>query len=140
MVLKLPVVLLPTASSPLAVLWFPVVVSGERGKTIGRVVESGRVCEKCFPTSGRVLESGCVDEQRSKTNRGIAATGGVLKQGTKTVGRVTSSGRIPTECGKAGCGVIIAPGVLKSARKPTVVFETTVRLYTLWSARLLARE
>src|SRR6476660_836045 len=80
-------------------------------------MESGRVCEKCFPTSGRVLEAGCVGEQRSRTNGGIAATGGVLKQGTKAIGRVTIADRVATECGKAGCGVTSARGVAKERVK-----------------------
>src|SRR4029077_2872542 len=80
-------------------------------------MESSRVCEECFPTSGRVLEAGCVGEHRSKTNGGIVATGGVLKQGTKTIGSVIIADRVANECGKAGCGVIIARGVAKERVK-----------------------
>src|SRR5467141_3916723 len=69
-----------------------VMVSGrgfrQRGKTIGRVVESRCVRKKCSPTSGRVFEAGGVVKERVKTNGRIRGAACKAEEGIRSLSRV----------------------------------------------------
>ena len=110
-----------SASNPLAVLSWPLVLEKSASSTVGRVVAAGGV-GRALQHRGRVIAAAGVGNERVNTIGRVVDAGGVAKERAKTGGRVVVAGCVLKECINTMwpcCGHRLC--YFKSAAKPFAV-------------------
>ena len=93
----LPVLLLKSACTPVAVFSSASAVAMERVNAIGRVRVAGGVVRKGIDTGSCILRAGRVVEQRTRAIGRIVTGGGIAKERINPSGRVLRADRVAVE-------------------------------------------